>query len=424
MIQPDSRIAVIGLGYVGLPLAVAFSKKRQVIGFDINESRVSELIKGEDTSFEVPASELSSNKNLTFSSREAELKDSDIYIVTVPTPTNENNTPNLEPLLSASSIVGKNLKSGNFVIYESTVYPGATETECVPVLEKSSGLKLNQDFYVGYSPERINPGDSSLKLSDITKVTSGSCELAAINVDNLYKEIITAGTYKAENISVAEACKVIENIQRDVNIALMNELSLIFKRLDINLESVLEAAETKWNFLKFRPGLVGGHCIGVDPYYLIYQSQVNGYNPELISASRRINEKMGPYVANSLIKIMAKSNISVKDSKVLIMGLTFKENCPDLRNTKVKDIINELINFGSSVDILDPFVSNSENHDLFGASLVETPKDDFYDAIIIAVAHDQFKEMGSKKIKKYGKENHILLDLKHILSAEESDFRL
>jgi len=425
MISLDNlKIAVIGLGYVGLPLAVEFGKKFSTVGFDIQQRRVDELLKGHDSTLEVTEDELGEAEKLSYTSSTEDLNDCNCYIVTVPTPVDEHKQPNLTPLIEASKTVGGVLKTGDFVIYESTVYPGATEEDCVPILEQYSGLKFNKDFYCGYSPERINPGDKEHRLTTIKKVTSGSTEQAADFIDGIYKEIITVGTHKAESIKVAEAAKVIENTQRDLNIALINELAMIFNRLDIDTEAVLKAAGSKWNFLPFRPGIVGGHCIGVDPYYLTHKAQAIGYHPEVILAGRRINDGMGIYVASQLIKTMTRKNIRVAGSKVLVMGLTFKENCPDLRNTRVVDIIAELQDYSCDVSVYDPWVSSKEVEAEYGLSLVEELEQDQYDAIIVAVAHHQFKDMGAEQIRTLGKQEHVLFDLKNVFAIDETDQRL
>ena len=420
----DVKLAVVGLGYVGLPLAVEFGKKRQVLGFDINQRRVAELKEGRDHTLEVEPAELAEAVHLSFSSEAEHLAQSNVYIVTVPTPIDEYKQPDLTPLVRASETIGKVLKRGDIVIYESTVYPGATEEQCVPVLERVSGLRFNEDFFAGYSPERINPGDKAHRVSTIKKVTSGSTPEVADLVDALYGQIIVAGTHKAPSIRVAEAAKVIENTQRDVNIALINELALIFNKLGIDTQAVLEAAGTKWNFLPFRPGLVGGHCIGVDPYYLTHKAQSIGYHPEIILAGRRLNDSMGGYVVSQLVKGMTKRRIQVQGSKVLVMGLTFKENCPDLRNTRVVDIVQELAEYSIDVDVYDPWVDAEEAKHEYGLDLVSSPAAGSYDGIILAVAHEQFVAMGSQAIRALGKAEHVLYDLKYVLSAEESDLRL
>ena len=420
----DSKIAIIGLGYVGLPLAVEFGKKFETLGFDINQKRISELNAGRDSTLEVSESELAGTTMLSFSDNVSDLKNCNVYIVTVPTPIDDHKQPDLTHLIKASEMLGKVLSRGDIIIYESTVYPGATEEECVPAVESVSGLKFNRDFYVGYSPERINPGDKEHRVINILKVTSGSTPEIAEKVDQLYKSIIIAGTHKASSIKVAEAAKVIENTQRDVNIALINELSIIFSKLGIDTLEVLEAAGTKWNFLPFRPGLVGGHCIGVDPYYLTHKAQSVGYHPEMILAGRRLNDGMGQYVVSQLVKSMLKKRIQVEGSNVLIMGLTFKENCPDIRNTKIVDIVSELKEYNINVDITDPWCSAEEVEHEYGLSLIEKPAQDNYDAVIIGVAHSQFKELGAENIRKLGKKNHVLYDLKYVLPKNSVDMRL
>jgi len=420
----DKEIAVIGLGYVGLPLAVEFGKKYQTLGFDINQHRILELKSGIDSTLEVSNEELAATTGLSFSNSIADLKSSNVYIVTVPTPIDEHKQPDLTPLIKASEMLGKVLNKGDTIIYESTVYPGATEEVCVPTVERVSGLMLNKGFYAGYSPERINPGDKEHRVINILKVTSGSTPEVAEAVDQLYKSIIVAGTHKASSIKVAEAAKVIENTQRDVNIALINELSIIFNKLNIDTLEVLEAAGTKWNFLPFRPGLVGGHCIGVDPYYLTHKAQSVGYHPEMILAGRRLNDGMGAYVVSQLVKKMLKNRIQVEGAKVLVMGLTFKENCPDLRNTKVVDIVSELNEYGINVDITDPWCSPEEASKEYGLSLNQKPSNGVYDAIILAVSHNEFKAMDAAAIRKLGKENHVLYDLKYALPKESVDMRL
>ncbi|MEO6985181.1 MAG: Vi polysaccharide biosynthesis UDP-N-acetylglucosamine C-6 dehydrogenase TviB [Paralcaligenes sp.] len=420
----DVKLAVVGLGYVGLPLAVEFGKKRSVLGFDINARRITELKAGHDHTLEVDGPELASASHLSFSGDAAQLAQANVFIVTVPTPIDEYKQPDLTPLVRASETIGKVLKRGDVVIYESTVYPGATEEVCVPVLERVSGLHFNVDFFAGYSPERINPGDKAHRVSTIKKVTSGSTPEIAELVDTLYKQIIVAGTHKAPSIRVAEAAKVIENTQRDVNIALVNELALIFNKMGIDTLAVLEAAGTKWNFLPFRPGLVGGHCISVDPYYLTHKAQSIGYHPEIILAGRRLNDSMGGYVVSQLVKAMTKRRIQVQGSRVLVMGLTFKENCPDLRNTRVVDIVRELGEYNIAVDVYDPWVDAAEAKHEYGLELVAAPKASAYDGIIIAVAHRQFAEMGAQAIHGLGKAEHVVYDLKYILAADESDLRL
>jgi UDP-N-acetyl-D-galactosamine dehydrogenase len=420
----NKKIALIGLGYVGLPLAVEFGKKRKVIGFDINQNRINELKDGIDVTLETTAQELKEADQLSYTSNLDDIKDCGIYIVTVPTPIDKHKRPDLTPLEKSSESVGKILKIGDIVIYESTVYPGATEEICVPILEKQSGLKFNQDFYCGYSPERINPGDKEHRVTTIKKVTAGSTPEIAIQVDELYQEIIIAGTHKASSIKVAEAAKVIENTQRDVNIALINELALIFNKLDIDTEAVLEAAGTKWNFLPFRPGLVGGHCIGVDPYYLTHKAIEVGYNPEMILAGRRLNDNMGSYVADQVSKLMTKKRIHIVDANILIMGLTFKENCPDLRNTRVVDLVEEFEGFNCNVDVYDPWADKDEAVHEYGIKPIDQPVEGKYDAILLAVAHDEFKELSLEQIKAFGKGNHVLYDIKYLLDANEVDGRL
>ncbi|KKO47861.1 Vi polysaccharide biosynthesis protein VipA/TviB [Arsukibacterium sp. MJ3] len=420
----DVKLAIIGLGYVGLPLAVEFGKHYHTLGFDINQARVAELQSGADHTLEVSKEELASSAKLQFSHAIDDLKSANIYIVTVPTPIDEHRRPDLTPLIKASETLGKVISPGDIVIYESTVYPGATEEDCIPVIERVSGLKYNVDFYAGYSPERINPGDKEHRVTTIKKVTSGSTPAIASKVDALYASIITAGTYQASSIRVAEAAKVIENTQRDLNIALINELAVIFNKLGIDTEEVLLAAGTKWNFLPFRPGLVGGHCIGVDPYYLTHKAQSIGYHPEVILAGRRINDSMGRYVVSELVKAMVKKRIHVAGAKVLLMGLTFKENCPDIRNTKVIDIVNELKEYGVEADVFDPWVNAKEAEHEYGITPVTSPAAGSYDAIILAVAHKQFREMGATGIKALAKPQHILYDLKYLLSASEADLRL
>lgn len=417
------RIAVIGLGYVGLPLAVELGKKYPTVGFDVKESRVQELSHGEDSTLEVSPEELSQASKLTYSTQLKDLKKCNFYIVTVPTPIDASNRPDLSPLQMASTSVGKVLSKNDVVVYESTVYPGATEEVCVPILEKESGLKFNKDFFGGYSPERINPGDKAHRLVNILKVTSGSTPEIADFIDSLYGSIITAGTYKAQSIKVAEAAKVIENTQRDLNIALINELALIFDRLGIDTEHVLKAAGTKWNFLNFRPGLVGGHCIGVDPYYLTHKAQEVGYNPEIILAGRRINDHMASYVVSRLIKEMIKKGITVSGSKVLVLGLTFKENCPDLRNTKVIDIVYELQEYEVNVEVVDPWVDAEEAQEEYSIK-VNSDIGASYDAAIVAVAHKEFVDAGIDYIKSSCNKNHVIYDLKYVLPESETDLRL
>ena len=420
----DLKLAIIGLGYVGLPLAVEFGKKRSVIGFDINQKRIDELKSGRDETLETTEQELRDANLLTYSTNPDDLKTANCFIVTVPTPIDSHKRPELTPLIKASETVGSLLKKGDVVIYESTVYPGATEEDCVPVLEKHSGLKFNQDFFCGYSPERINPGDKEHRVTTIKKVTSGSTPEIAELVDALYNEIITAGTYKAESIKVSEAAKVIENTQRDLNIALINELAIIFNKMGIDTQAVLKAAGSKWNFLPFRPGLVGGHCIGVDPYYLTHKAESIGYHPQIILAGRRLNDGMGPYVVSQLIKAMIKKTIQIEGARVLIMGLAFKENCPDLRNTRVVDIIHELKQYNCNVDVFDPWIDVEKAQHEYGLMPIQQPQKNRYDAIILAVAHDGIKELGAEKIREYGKNHHLLYDLKYLFSAEQTDLRL
>lgn len=418
------KIAIIGLGYVGLPLAIEFAKKRAVIGFDINDKRIEELKLGLDKNLEATAEEIKNSKLLHLTSNKEDLQAANCYIIAIPTPVDEDKKPDLKLLILASEIVSKYLKSKDIVIYESTVYPGCTEEICVPVLEKYSGLLYNQDFFCGYSPERINPGDKKHRLPNIKKITSGSTTKIADLIDELYKEIIVAGTYKAKSIKVAEAAKVIENTQRDLNIALINELSIIFNIMNIDTKSVLDAAESKWNFVAFRPGLVGGHCIGVDPYYLTYKAKSLGYNPEVILAGRRINDSMGAYVSLQLIKEMKRRSILVKETKILIMGLTFKENCPDVRNSGVTNIIKELNKHQCKLDLYDPWLDSTDIKNIYNSNFITTLNKNTYDAIIVAVAHDKFRSMGIKNISALGKKNYILFDLKNIFNANESDFRL
>ncbi len=424
MTNNNINLAIIGLGYVGLPLAVEFGKNRNVIGFDINTDRIDQLKSSIDSTLEVTSNEINQAKRLSFTSDIKEIKDCNFFIITVPTPINQDKKPDLLPLFSASKMVGELLKVNDIVVYESTVYPGCTEDDCVPILEESSGLEFNNDFFCGYSPERINPGDKKHRLTSIKKVTSGSTPEVLEIVDNLYNEIIKAGTHKASSIKIAEAAKVIENTQRDVNIALINELSILFNKLDIDTEEVLKAAGSKWNFLSFRPGLVGGHCIGVDPYYLTHKSQSVGYNPEVILAGRKINDDMGRYVGQILIEKMRLKNIELKKSNVLVMGLTFKENCPDTRNTKVIDVINELNNYSCNIDVYDPWVNVDDFNDATNFNVIEKPKKNHYDAIVITVAHTLFTELTVDKIKAYGKEHVVIYDLKYLLEKKDSDIRL
>lgn len=420
----EVKIAVVGLGYVGLPLAVEFGKKFSVAGFDINDDRIAALREGRDDTLETEPDEFRQATQLNFISDPNELADCNVYIVTVPTPIDAFKRPDLRPILAASQTVGAVLKPGDTVIFESTVYPGCTEEECVPVLERLSGLKTNQDFSVGYSPERINPGDKMHRLPNILKVTSGSNPNAARFVDALYSSIITAGTYLAESIRVAEAAKVIENTQRDLNIALVNELAIIFNRLEIDTEAVLKAAGTKWNFLPFRPGLVGGHCIGVDPYYLTHKAEATGYHPEIILAGRRLNDGMGAYVANQLVKRMLKKRIQVDGARVLILGLAFKENCPDLRNSRVVDLVRELIGYGVEVDVHDPLVDAAAAEAEYDIKLQGNLERGVYDGIVLAVAHQQYRNLSPETFRNYGKTAHVLYDLKNVLPITGSDLRL
>jgi len=418
------RIGIIGLGYVGLPLAVEFGKKYPTVGFDIDEDRVAELEGGSDSTLECSSEELAEARHLSYASSVDAISDCNFYVVTVPTPIGDGNRPLLTPLRAASNALSGVLKKGDIVVYESTVYPGATEEFCVPFLEKGSGLKTNDDFFVGYSPERINPGDKQHRLPSILKVTSGSTPEAAEFIDTVYDSIITAGTHKASSIRVAEAAKVIENTQRDVNIALVNELAMIFERVGIDTEEVLEAAGTKWNFLPFRPGLVGGHCIGVDPYYLTYKAQQLGYHPQMILAGRRINDNMSLYVASRVVKRMLEKGIQPRGARVLMLGLTFKENCPDLRNTKVVDIVSELCSYGAEVDVHDPWVDADEAKQEYGLDLVAAPEKGAYDVVIVAVAHDEFRALGADGIRAFCKDDAVLYDIKYVLSPEDVDDRL
>lgn len=420
----ELKIAVIGLGYVGLPLAVEFGKKVPVIGFDIHQKRIEELQNGQDHTLEVSPEELQQATQLSYSANLDDLKSCNFFIVTVPTPIDNYKQPDLTPLIKASTSIGQVLKKGDVVVYESTVYPGATEEDCIPVLEKVSGLKFNQDFFAGYSPERINPGDKLHRVTNILKITSGSTPEVADFVDQVYNLIIEAGTHKATSIKVAEAAKVIENTQRDVNIALINELAVIFNKMGIDTEAVLKAAGTKWNFLPFRPGLVGGHCIGVDPYYLTHKAQSIGYHPEIILAGRRLNDGMGAYVVTQLVKGMIKKKIQVEGAKVLVLGLSFKENCPDIRNTKIIDIVNELQEYNIQADVYDPWVDTQEAQHEYGITPIASLEQGQYDAIILAVAHEQFKAMRATDIRALAKPEHILYDLKYVLEQSESDIRL
>jgi UDP-N-acetyl-D-glucosamine/UDP-N-acetyl-D-galactosamine dehydrogenase len=422
--ESATHICVIGQGYVGLPLAVEFGKKYPTIGFDIKEERIAELQAGKDSTLECSEAELAESKLLSFSNDLNEIAKANVYIVTVPTPIDQYNTPDLTPLIKASEMIGKVINKGDYVIYESTVYPGATEDDCIPLVEKNSGMTLNKDFYAGYSPERINPGDKEHRVTNILKVTSGSTPEAATYIDNLYKSIIEAGTHKASSIRVAEAAKVIENTQRDVNIALVNELALIFDKMGIDTLEVLEAAGTKWNFLPFRPGLVGGHCIGVDPYYLTYKAQSIGYHPEIILSGRRINDNMSSHIADKVLRLMTRKKIQVADSNILVMGLTFKENCPDIRNTKVIDVIKELDSFHANVEIYDPWADAQQVQHEYDLELVTQPELGRYDAVVVCVAHDQIKAMGVDKIRALCKDTHVIFDVKYILDKEQIDDRL
>jgi UDP-N-acetyl-D-galactosamine dehydrogenase len=417
------KLVIIGLGYVGLPLALAFSKKRKVIGFDINKKRINQLKLGIDKNLEFAKSKITLNK-IHFTNNNKDLKFGNCFIITVPTPIDKFKKPNLKPLLNSSKMVGKVIKKGNIVIYESTVYPGCIEEECVPILEKFSGLKFNKDFYCGYSPERINPGDKKHTISNIKKITSGSTLEIADLVDDLYREIISAGTHKAQSIRVAEAAKVIENTQRDLNIALINELSILFSKMNIDTKQVLDAAETKWNFLPFKPGLVGGHCIGVDPYYLTYKAKQVGYSPKIILAGRAVNDNMGEYVAIKLVKEFKKKKINVKSAKILIMGLTFKENCTDTRNSGVNGVIKKLHELNYDVDLYDPLVDSKEIKKLYNLYPLRKLNQNFYDGVIVVVAHDHFKTMGVKAIKKLCKKNHVIYDLKYLFAKDEVNLRL
>lgn len=421
----EARIAVVGLGYVGLPLAVEFGHRYDTIGFDINPARVAELQGGKDSTLEVSAEELGAAKQLRYTTELELLRDRQVYIVTVPTPIDDAKRPDLRALIGASSTVGKVLKKGDIVVYESTVYPGATEDDCAPVLERISGLKLNRDFFVGYSPERINPGDKKHRLTTIRKITAGSTPEAGDVIDKLYGSIIEAGTYPVSSIRVAEAAKVIENTQRDVNIALVNELALIFNRMGLDTMEILEAAGTKWNFLPFRPGLVGGHCIGVDPYYLTHKSQQIGYHPEMILAGRRINDNMGMYVASEVVKLMVCRGMTLPKSRILVLGFAFKENCPDVRNTRVVDLIKELRGYSAAVEVYDPWADPAAVQEEYGIELLpNAPEHGSYDAIVLAVAHQQFQRMGVKAIRALGRKNHVLYDIKSVLPADQVDARL
>ncbi len=420
----DLKLAIIGLGYVGLPLALEFSKKRKVIGFDIKEKRIKELKLGIDHNLEFTKSELQKLHQLSFTNREEDLKSANCYIITVPTPIDKLKKPDLTPLLMSSEMIGKIIKKGDLIIYESTVFPGCVEEVCVPVLEKFSELKFNKDFFCGYSPERINPGDKDHTITKIKKITSGSTPAIADLVDELYNDIITVGTHRASSIKVAEAAKVIENTQRDLNIALINELSILFTKMNIDTQAVLDAAESKWNFLPFKPGLVGGHCIGVDPYYLTYKAESIGYHPKIILAGRELNDNMGNYVASELIKKMKKKNIAIKGSTILIMGLTFKENCPDIRNSGVENIINELKKFECGLNLVDPYVNGEEINKIYGIYPTSKLNHNTYDAVIIAVAHKEFKALGFNEIKKSCKRNHVIFDLKNLFNSSKVDLKL
>jgi UDP-N-acetyl-D-galactosamine dehydrogenase len=424
MNSKDLKLGVIGLGYVGLPLAVEFGRIRPVVGFDISSRRIAQLKMCEDVNLETTREELAAATMLSFTTEVSDLRDCNCFIVTVPTPIDEHKRPDLSPLISASETVGAVLKRGDIVVYESTVYPGCTEDDCVPALERASGLRFNQDFFCGYSPERINPGDKQRRLTTVRKITAGSTPAVADVVDELYKQIVIAGTHRAESIKVAEAAKVIENTQRDLNIALVNELALIFNKLEIDTEAVLRAAGTKWNFLPFRPGLVGGHCIGVDPYYLTHKAQALGYHAEVILAGRRINDGMGRYVVAQLVKAMSRRRIRVDGARVLVMGLSFKENCPDLRNTRVVDVVSELRQYNCEVDVYDPWVDPEEAVHEYGINPTLSPEVGFYDAVIIAVAHDQFRALGANGIRAFCRPDSVLYDLKYILPPADSDLRL
>ena len=420
----NKKIAIIGLGYVGLPLAMEFGKSREVVGYDIDSKRIEELQSNNDNTLEVNSKELKNLKNTIFTNELSDIKECVVYIITVPTPVHIDKGPNLIPLKSASEMIGKVLKPEDLVIYESTVYPGATEEVCIPILEKVSKLELNKDFTCGYSPERINPGDKDRHVTSIMKVTSGSSEAAAIEVNNLYKEIITAGTHLADSIKIAEASKVIENIQRDLNIALVNELSIIFDKLDIDTESVLKAAGTKWNFLPFNPGLVGGHCIGVDPYYLIHKSKEVGYTPDLILSARKINEYMGEHITHKIVDLMRLKKILVADANILIMGFSFKENCPDFRNTRIIDVHRNFEKLGCKIDIYDPYVSKVEVKKEFNITLINEPEKSKYDVILMAVAHDEFRKISLQKLTSFAKERYVLYDVKYLLEKKYVDGRL
>jgi|TARA_B110000259_G_scaffold28038_1_gene29708 UDP-N-acetyl-D-galactosamine dehydrogenase len=420
----DLKLAIIGLGYVGLPLALEFAKKRSVVGFDINKERIKELNSGIDKNLEFTKKELQDSKQLNFTDIEENLKSANCYIITVPTPVDEFKKPNLKPLFKASEMIGKIVNKGDLIIYESTVYPGCIEEECVPILEKFSGLEFNKDFFCGYSPERINPGDKDHTISNIKKITSGSTPEIADLVDDLYNEIVTVGTHKAPSIKVAEAAKVIENTQRDLNIALINEFSILFSKMNIDTQAVLDAAGSKWNFLPFRPGLVGGHCIGVDPYYLTYKAESIGYHPKIILAGRELNDNMGAHVASELVKEMEKRNIKINEAKILIMGLTFKENCADIRNSGIKNVIKKLQEFNCNLDLHDPWANRDEIKEIFNIYPHSELSQNTYDGIVVAVAHEEFKKMGIKAISNLCKKNHVIYDLKYLFSKNQTNLRL
>lgn len=420
----DIKLAIIGLGYVGLPLAVEFSRNRNVVGFDINDQRIKDLKNAHDITLEISSDELKALQNLEFTNNPKDLQNCNFFIVTVPTPITHDKKPDLKPIIDASKTISSYISPGNFVVYESTVFPGVTEEICIPIIEEQTGLKINENLFAGYSPERINPGDKIHTLTNITKITSGSNQFAAEIIDELYASIIPAGTYKAPSIKIAESAKVIENTQRDLNIALVNELSKIFNLLEIDTEEVLKAAGTKWNFLPFRPGLVGGHCIGVDPYYLTHKAQLHNYEPEVILAGRRLNDGMGKYVAEQIVRELHNIKVNIFESKILIMGLTFKENCPDTRNSKVFDIINELKENDCSIDVCDPWVETFERNQDFNFIKVASLKNSEYDGIILAVSHDEFVNLGASKIRELGKSHHVFFDLKSAFSQNESDIRL
>ena len=420
----DIKLAVVGLGYVGLPLALEFAKRKKVIGFDINKERIKELKSGIDRNLEFSKKELKQSKKLDFTNSVEKVKSANYYIITVPTPVDKFKKPDLTPLLKSSEMIGKIIKKEDLIIYESTVFPGCIEEVCVPVLEKFSKLKFNKDFFCGYSPERVNPGDKEHTISKIKKITSGSTPEIADLVDELYNEIIEAGTHRAPSIKVAEAAKVIENTQRDLNIALINELSILFRKMNIDTQSVLDAAGSKWNFLPFKPGLVGGHCIGVDPYYLTYKAESIGYHPKIILAGRELNDNMGNYVVSELVSIMKKKNIKIKGAKILIMGLTFKENCADIRNSGVENIINELKKFECELSLLDPYANREEIKKIYDIFPNSKLNENIYDAVLISVAHDEFKALGLNKIKKLCKTNHVIFDMKNLYNSDQVDFKL